>query len=61
MVTADLFQKVVFSASRDAGASVQWLGRLGPGPDHPVHLPVVQKITDKGPLHATIASAKKIP
>jgi len=37
-VSADLFQKVVFSAARDAGASLQWLGRLGAGPDHPVHL-----------------------
>jgi 23S rRNA (cytosine1962-C5)-methyltransferase len=37
-VSADLFQKVVFGAARDAGASIQWLGRLGPGPDHPVHL-----------------------
>jgi 23S rRNA (cytosine1962-C5)-methyltransferase len=37
-VDADLFQKIVFGAARDAGASVQWLARLGPGPDHPVHL-----------------------
>jgi 23S rRNA (cytosine1962-C5)-methyltransferase len=37
-VNADLFQKVVFGAARDADASVQWLGRLGAGPDHPVHL-----------------------
>lgn len=37
-VDADLFQKIVFGAARDAGASVQWLSRLGPGPDHPVHL-----------------------
>lgn len=37
-IPSDLFQKVVFGAARDAGAEVQWLGRLGPGPDHPVHL-----------------------
>ncbi|MCC7141269.1 MAG: class I SAM-dependent rRNA methyltransferase [Candidatus Eisenbacteria bacterium] len=37
-VSPDLFQKVVFGAARDAEASVQWLGRLGPGADHPVHL-----------------------
>ncbi len=37
-VDSDLFQKIVFGAARDAGASVQWLSRLGPGPDHPVHL-----------------------
>lgn len=37
-VSHDLFQKVVFGAARDVGASVQWLARLGAGPDHPVHL-----------------------
>ncbi len=37
-VDGELFQKIVFGAARDAGASVQWLSRLGPGPDHPVHL-----------------------
>jgi 23S rRNA (cytosine1962-C5)-methyltransferase len=37
-VSSDLFQKVVFGAARDTGASVQWLGRLGAAPDHPVHL-----------------------
>ncbi len=37
-VTPDLFQKVVFGAALDVGASVQWLSRLGPGVDHPVHL-----------------------
>jgi len=37
-VSGDLFQKVVFGAARDADASVQWLGRLGAGADHPVHL-----------------------
>ncbi|MEZ4653947.1 MAG: class I SAM-dependent rRNA methyltransferase [Candidatus Eisenbacteria bacterium] len=37
-VESDLFQKVVFGASLDAGARVQWVERLGPGIDHPVHL-----------------------
>lgn len=37
-VSADLFQKVVFGAARDAGAEAQTLGRLGAGADHPVHL-----------------------
>jgi 23S rRNA (cytosine1962-C5)-methyltransferase len=37
-VDSDLFQKIVFGAARDAGASVQWLSRLGPALDHPVHL-----------------------
>ncbi len=37
-VSPDLFQKVVFGASLDAGASVQWLGRCGAACDHPVHL-----------------------
>ncbi len=37
-VGIDLFQKILFGAAKDAGASVQWLRRLGPGADHPVHL-----------------------
>lgn len=37
-VGVDLFQKILFGAARDARASVQWLARLGPGADHPVHL-----------------------
>jgi 23S rRNA (cytosine1962-C5)-methyltransferase len=37
-VSTDLFQKILFGAARDAPASCQWLQRLGPGFDHPVHL-----------------------
>ena len=37
-VSPDLFQKVVFGAAHDVGASVQWIARLGAGRDHPVHL-----------------------
>jgi 23S rRNA (cytosine1962-C5)-methyltransferase len=37
-VSCDLFQKILFGAARDAGASVQWLRRLGAANDHPVHL-----------------------
>ncbi len=37
-IDTDLFQKMVFGAARDVGAAVQWLGRIGAGPDHPVHL-----------------------
>ena len=37
-VGIDLFQKILFGAARDAGASVQWLRRLGAAADHPVHL-----------------------
>ncbi len=37
-VDPDLFQKIVFGASIDAQVPLQWLRRLGPGPDHPVHL-----------------------
>jgi len=37
-VGIDLFQKILFGAARDARANCQWLQRLGPGPDHPVHL-----------------------
>ncbi|MBU1702425.1 MAG: class I SAM-dependent rRNA methyltransferase [Candidatus Eisenbacteria bacterium] len=37
-ITTDLFQKIVFGASRDAGVPMQWVERLGAGPDHPVSL-----------------------
>jgi 23S rRNA (cytosine1962-C5)-methyltransferase len=38
LVGADLFQKIVFGASLDAGRDVQVLTRLGQGPDHPILL-----------------------
>ena len=38
LVDADLFQKIVFSASLDAGASFALVARQGAGPDHPVSL-----------------------
>lgn len=38
VVSADLFQKIVFGASVDAGRDVQILERLAQGPDHPVLL-----------------------
>ena len=37
-VDPDLFQKIIFGASIDAGVPLQWLRRLGAGSDHPVHL-----------------------
>jgi 23S rRNA (cytosine1962-C5)-methyltransferase len=37
-VSADLFQKVLFSAALDAGREVRLLERRGAGPDHPVSL-----------------------
>jgi 23S rRNA (cytosine1962-C5)-methyltransferase len=37
-VTPDLFQKVVFGASLDAGREAQILAKLGHGPDHPILL-----------------------
>jgi len=37
-VGIDLFQKILFGAALDAGRPVQWLRRLGAGPDHPVQL-----------------------
>ena len=37
-VDADLFQKIVFSAALDAGASFSILARQGAGADHPVSL-----------------------
>jgi len=39
-VSAHLFQQVLFSASLEAGASMQLLSRHGAGPDHPVSLDV---------------------
>ena len=38
LVTADLFQKVVFSASLDAGRTFSLVARQGAGADHPVSL-----------------------
>jgi 23S rRNA (cytosine1962-C5)-methyltransferase len=37
-VTSDLFQKIVFSASVDAGHSFTLAARQGAGADHPVSL-----------------------
>ena len=38
LIGADLFQKIVFGASVDAGRDVQIVERLSQGPDHPVLL-----------------------
>ncbi len=38
LVTADLFQKIVFGAAVDARREVQIIGRLSQGPDHPILL-----------------------
>jgi 23S rRNA (cytosine1962-C5)-methyltransferase len=38
LVTADLFQKIVFSASVEAGVRFEIVARAGAGPDHPVSL-----------------------
>jgi 23S rRNA (cytosine1962-C5)-methyltransferase len=38
LVSADLFQKIVFGAAVDAGRDVQILAHLGQAPDHPVLL-----------------------
>jgi 23S rRNA (cytosine1962-C5)-methyltransferase len=38
LLTADLFQKVVFSASIEASARFALVARAGAGPDHPVSL-----------------------
>jgi 23S rRNA (cytosine1962-C5)-methyltransferase len=38
LVSADLFQKIVFSASLDAGLSFVLVARQGAGEDHPVSL-----------------------
>lgn len=38
LVTPDLFQKIVFGASIDAGRDAQILAKLSQGPDHPILL-----------------------
>jgi 23S rRNA (cytosine1962-C5)-methyltransferase len=38
LVTPDLFQKIVFGASVDAGRDAQIIARFGQGPDHPILL-----------------------
>ncbi|WP_448575517.1 class I SAM-dependent rRNA methyltransferase [Thermomicrobium sp.] len=38
LVSADLFQKIVFAAAEDAGREVQILERLAQPPDHPIRL-----------------------
>lgn len=38
LVTPDLFQKIVFGASLDAGRAAQILAHLSQGPDHPILL-----------------------
>ena len=38
LVSPDLFQKVVFGASIDAGRDVQIIEKLFQGPDHPILL-----------------------
>lgn len=38
LVTPDLFQKIIFGASIDAGREVQVLAKLSQGPDHPLLL-----------------------
>jgi len=38
LVTIDLFQKIVFSASVEAGARFELVARTGAGPDHPVSM-----------------------
>jgi 23S rRNA (cytosine1962-C5)-methyltransferase len=38
LVSADLFQKIVFGASADAGRDAQIIARLSQGPDHPILL-----------------------
>ncbi len=47
-VSEDLFQKVVFGASLDAGREVRILERLAQGPDHPVLLTVPESAYLKG-------------
>jgi 23S rRNA (cytosine1962-C5)-methyltransferase len=50
LVTPDLFQKIVFGASLDAGSDAQILAKLGQGADHPVLLSFPQGEYLKGLL-----------
>jgi 23S rRNA (cytosine1962-C5)-methyltransferase len=50
LVSADLFQKIVFGASVDAGRDVQILEQLAQGPDHPVLLTFPESAYLKGLL-----------
>jgi 23S rRNA (cytosine1962-C5)-methyltransferase len=50
LVSADLFQKIVFGASVDAGRDVQILEPLAQGPDHPVLLTFPESAYLKGLL-----------
>ena len=54
-VSPDLFQKVIFGASLDAGRRLQWLAKLGAGSDHPVHLDHPQGEYLKGLLLRALA------
>jgi len=49
-VSADLFQKIVFGASVDAGRDVQIIERLAQAPDHPVLLTFPESAYLKGLL-----------
>jgi 23S rRNA (cytosine1962-C5)-methyltransferase len=60
-VGVDLFQKILFGASKDARASMQWMRRLGPGMDHPVHMDHPQGEYLKGFLLRLIDSAERRP
>jgi 23S rRNA (cytosine1962-C5)-methyltransferase len=48
LVSTDLFQKILFGASVDAGRDVQILERLAQGPDHPVLLTFPESAYLKG-------------
>lgn len=58
-IGVDLFQKILFGAAKDARASMQWLRRLGPGVDHPVHMDHPQGEYLKGFLLRLIESAER--
>ncbi len=50
LISADLFQKILFGAAEDAGRSVQVLAPLAQGPDHPVLLSFPESAYLKGLL-----------
>ena len=48
LVSRDLFQKVLFGASVDAGRNVQILSTLNQAPDHPILLTIPESAYLKG-------------
>ncbi len=60
LVTADLFQKIVFGAALDAGRDVQILEWLAQSPDHPVLLTFPESFYLKGLICRTLSLGETV-